>query len=387
MHKHLLIKLFLVAFLIKFNIFIFACLHAPDAKYEADSYGYLELSDVLHKRHAFTRLATFDENSKFYLERFRTPGFPVFLLIFHHILKIPLSGVVFVQILISLLSAFIVYKTASLINEKIAVLSCAVMLFDPTLTVYSLMLLTETLFIFILALLLWIFVLYLKTNKVKFLILSAILVAAAAYTRPVAFFFAIPLAIAIIIFHIRKNFLQAIGHTLILLIIAHGLIGIWQWRNFQHHKTWSFSSIDTITIGDEAGTGLFKSYARNRDDVSQGLPPWAYYVNVTSRCFASLMTRPSSFKNFNSKFLKAMGKTVEYPWILFWWIGLLAGITRMNNIYYQSALLVILYFAAVTIIATMWGASARFRTPMMPFIAILSAWGWQVLKDKFRLHK
>ena len=32
--------------------------------------------------------------------------------------------------------------------------------------------------------------------------------------------------------------------------------------------------------------------------------------------------------------------------------------------------------AAVTIVATMWGANERFRVAMMPFIAILAAYGW-----------
>lgn len=93
------------------------------------------------------------------------------------------------------------------------------------------------------------------------------------------------------------------------------------------------------------------------------------------------MTRPVSLKYYGYKILTAMGKVYEYPWIAFWFTGWLVGLAKINDDRRLHALVwAAFYFIIVTVVASFWGTCARFRVPIMPFIAILSAYGWYQLK-------
>jgi hypothetical protein len=163
-------------------------------------------------------------------------------------------------------------------------------------------------------------------------------------------------------------------------VTLHSLLFPWQWRNYIHFGKFEFSDVAGSTL---RSTGMYKSYERNQDLKSQGLPPLPYYLNASSRCLLSLLTRPVSLKYFGSKPLKAAGKIYSYPWIMFWLAGILLGLRGAGkDICYPFLAVVILYFIFTSVIAAMWIADARFRVPMMPFIAILSAYGWSSLKGR-----
>jgi len=182
--------------------------------------------------------------------------------------------------------------------------------------------------------------------------------------------------------NIKSGFKKKFIHACIFVITVYSLLFLWQWRNNEHFQKFQFSNIDNATVNSQ---GLYKSYERNEDPYSKGLPPTLYYLNVASRNLMSLMTRPVSFKYFGSDNLKKIGKIFSYPWIAFWLIGLILGVSKAGgNISYQFLLIVILYFIAATIVGTMWGSGARFRVPMMPFIAIISSCGWIWLKAKYQ---
>ena len=166
------------ALIIKLSIFVFVAIHAPEGKLLVDSYEYLRLSGILASKGSFVA-----ENGASF-EIFRTPGYPAFLAIFHGLMKIPLDGIVFIQIMMTLLAAFIVYKTAMMIEPKIAFLSAVIILFDPPITIYSLTILSEALFLPLISLFMFFFVAYLKGKRTDHLVLSAIFLAVSAYVRP-----------------------------------------------------------------------------------------------------------------------------------------------------------------------------------------------------------
>jgi uncharacterized membrane protein YkvA (DUF1232 family) len=47
-------------------------------------------------------------------------------------------------------------------------------------------------------------------------------------------------------------------------------------------------------------------------------------------------------------------------------------------VYYQFIFSIILYFVFITIAGDMWYSGERFRVPIVPFIAIISAAGWRL---------
>jgi hypothetical protein len=379
----LFFTLIIIALIIKLSLFAFAAIHAPQGKLLPDSYGYLKLSDVLGSKGVF---AAQNESGTLTYETFRTPGYPLFLAIFHGLMKIPLDGIVLLQIAMTLLAAFITYKTAMMIEPKIAALSAAIILLDPPITLFSLTILTESLFLLLISTFMYLFVSYLKTTDSRaplrvpyyHLILSALFLAAAAYVRPVAYYLGFVLPFFILYANRRENFRRSLKHALIFIVIVYSVIGLWQIRNYIRCHDIAFCASDQYNL---SSVGLFKSYTRNTDALTQGMAPLPYYISVSFRSLMSLMTRPGNFKYFECEPLTIAGLIIGYPWMVFWLSGFIIGIIRMRrNIYIQFMLFATLYFIVASVVAQMWIMGTKLRVAMMPFIAIISAYGWSSLR-------
>lgn len=369
------IVLIAIALILKVALFSYVAFRAPQGIFAPDSHGYVETGVTLVSEGKFAREYT---RGNFTYEFYRTPGYPLFIGTLNVLLRIPLLGIVFIQMVLTVMAGVVTYKAALLVDEDLAPLSLLIVLFDPAVTVFSMMLLTEALFVLLMSLFMYFVLRYFKTEKSPWLILSALVIAAAVYVRPAAYFIAIAMAIFLFFVFIRKRPKKAFVPIIVFVVIVYGSIAPWHLRNIKRFNQNKFCNINNATISEELGTGLYKSYRRNKDPISQGLPPVAYYCNVTARNLLSLFTRPANFKYFGNRVITVAGKVFSYPWIFFWMIGLLAGLLRIKSstgLYFLA--LMIFYFTTTTVLATMWGSGPRFRVPMVPFIAILSAYGWQ----------
>jgi len=367
------------AILLKSFLFLFSVSNAPQLKIRPDTYSYLESGMSLISNGVF---GTVSEDGSHTYQYYRSPGYPLFLGIFHGSLKIPLNGVIYLQIVLTLLSAMITFKAANKISPQLGTIALFIILFDPAITIYSLMLLTESLFLFLMSILMYTMIVYLQGRDKKHLLLSALTLAAATYVRPITFYLGGVLAVFIFVVSLRGDLKKSIIHGLIFVITVYSLLFFWQWRNYTHFQSYQFSNINNATVNLK---GLYKSYGRNEDPVSQGLSPAAYYLNVGSRNFMSLMTRPASLKNFNSRNLKRAGKVFSYPWITFWLLGFILGTSKVGkNVSFHFLLIVICYLAGATVIGAMWGAGPRFRISMMPYIAVIATYGWKCLIRKYQ---
>jgi len=368
-----------IAVLIKLSLFVFAAIHAPQGKILNDSRGYLRLSEMSISKGFF---ATEDGTQH---EMFRTPGYPVFLIIFHGMMKIPLDGIVLMQILMTVVAAYIVYRTALIIEPKIAFLSAVIILFDPPITIYSLTILSESLFLPLMALTMFFFVCYLKNKKIGHLIISAIFLALAAYVRPVAYYLGFAIPIFILYAGGRENFRRSLKQALIFMAVVYFMIGLWQVRNYIQCHDFDFCASDRHNMSE---VGLFKSYIRNKDPYTQGMAPLPYYINVSFRSLVSLMTRPGNFKYFHYKPLTVTGLVLGYPWMVFWLSGLAFGaMWCRRNVYIQFMLFITLYFIVGSVVGQMFMVDPKLRVSIMPFIAIISAYGWMSVVSKIRLRK
>jgi hypothetical protein len=377
-NKSYILIVIIAALAIKLSLFLFVSINAPQSKMLPDSDTYIKLSEMIASKGIF---ALNDERGLVVYETLRTPGYPIFLALLNGVMKIPLNGVVFIQIVITLLAALVIYKTALEIDPGIAFLSMTILLFDPPITIFSLVMLTETLFMFLMAMFALCFTLYLKHGNIRFLILSAVLAAVSAYVRPIGYYLGLAMTLFIIYSNKNRGLKKIVAHVLIFVFIVYSILGAWQARNYIRCGKVAFSSLEHFNLSD---VGLVKSYARNTDPQTKNLAPLPYYANVSFRCLMSLMTRPGSLKYLHSDILTAVGKALAYPWMVFWLVGFVWGITKIrNNIYLQFMLYAALYFIVVSICGAMWIVGERFRVPIMPFIAIISAYGWLMLfKDK-----
>jgi hypothetical protein len=388
-HQRFFFIIVVLAIIIKLSLFVFATMTAPQGKLLPDSHGYLKLSEMLSSKGVF---ASQDSSGNLIFETFRTPGYPLFLAVFHGLMKIPLDGIILIQIAMTLLTAFTIYKTALIVEPKIAFLSTAIILLDPPITIFSMTILTESLFLLLISIFMYLFVLYLKTTNSRaplkvpyyYLSLSALVLVAAAYVRPIGYYLGLIVAPFIFYVNKRENLTRSITHAIIFLAVTYGLLFVWQYRNYVMCGDFAFSSVEKA---DLSSMGLFKSYARNADIHTKGMAPLTYYVNTSFRCLMSIMTRPGNFKYFQCEPLNLGSFVFSYPWMIFWLSGFILGLINLKrNKFFQFMGLAIFYFTATSIIGVMWCVGERFRVPIMPFIAIISAYGWTIFIDAFR-HK
>jgi len=377
MRSKRILVLIALAIIFKSALFVYAISSAPDLKTRPDTHLYLDSGISLASNGVFEKINPDGSRSP---QHYRTPGYPLFLGVSHGLLKIPLNGVIYLQILLTLLSAIFVYKAADKINPRLGMIAFFIILFDPAITIYSLMLLTESLFLFFMGLFMYTMITYIQGKDKKHLLLSAVILAAATYVRPITLYLGVMLAVFIFVTSFRIDLKKSIFHALIFLITVHSLLFLWQWRNYTHFQDFQFSNIEASTVKHQ---GIYKSYSRNKDPISQNLSPVPYYINVASRCLLSLYTRPVSMKYFESDMIKKTGKIFSYLWIAFWMIGFIRGLGNMNSSpYFCFILLIIFYLSTTTIVGVMWVADGRFRIPMMPYIAIIAAHGWSQIGAK-----
>ncbi len=365
--KRKFIIILILAIGVKLSLFICGTMSVPESRMMPDSASYMEIAKNLAERGQFERQGP---KSVFAPEILRTPGYPFFLLFFHHCLNIPILGVLFIQLMLTVAVGGITYFIAQRVDSKIALLSATIVLFDPPVSIFSVMVLTEALFLLLLTIFLFLVIQYMNDKKFYWLGWSALSLALATYVRPIGYFLAIPVACFIVCVHRRYGFKRVVGHILIFLALVYGLLGAWQVRNYYCCGTSSFATVGNQNFRKH---GFFRSFTQENDLFSQAVS----FVDTGWRCFLSMMTEPGSLKYFKSTFATKIGKSFFYPWMAFWFMGFLAGcLCVRKDTRYQFLFMVILYFLGVTILNIGFAASDRFRVPIVPAIAILSAYGW-----------
>lgn len=360
-----------VGILIKFILFAYLCFQVPDAKFLIDSHDYLTTAESLAYNGSFSRI---NSAGQIIPEIYRTPGYPFFLSLIHFIGKVPLSVVILLQIFLTLGAAGLVFAAVKRFDRHLAPLTFVFMLLEPSITVYSMMILTESLFLFLICLFFYCFVIFLELRQAKWLMAAFLSVVAAAYVRPVAYFLPAAVLLFICIKHFKKRHTFNLTAVIIAAIMAHALLGIWQARNYNLFKTYSFSGITNATL---KSVGLFApSEKRGGNLVMRG-----------AKGVLQLYTHPVSLKYFQHDMLKKAGKAFAYPWIAIWMAGFIVGLFKINrNIYLQFSVWMVLYFTAVTVVAVGHDVPARFFVPLAPFVAVLAAHGWLWILGKQNRH-
>jgi hypothetical protein len=361
------------AILFKACLFVFAVSAASESKFLPDSSDYLQVKGALLSKGSFARI--YPEGGLVY-EFVRTPGYPLFLAFLNGILRVPLTGVVLIQVILTLITAWITFKSAADIGGP-AALAGLIILLDPPVTAFSMILITETLFMFILSLFLLTFLLYLKKGECVLAVAAACLLVAATYVRPISYYLGWFIGGFILSVGFRKGIKRAFCHAAVFLLVSYALLGVWQIRNYSRFGDSSFSG---VIARNYESFSVINGYKNDDAGMSKNEFRW----KAPLRGFISFMTSPGSFKYFKSRALCIAGKTFGYPWMVFWLSGLIYGFLRIGrNKYYQFMALVILYFALVSVGGAGLLASERFRAVIMPFIAIISAYGWSELKRRF----
>jgi 4-amino-4-deoxy-L-arabinose transferase-like glycosyltransferase len=431
-----LFVILLLALLIRLTLLITVLVKNPDGIYVYDSYGYWNLGYNMFHNGAFSQNDDVPLDPDYY----RTPVYPVFIA-FAELTGPEGVSVIILQIILSVLTCYFVYRLAEEVtkNRFISNTAALIVALDLPSVAISAIVLTETLFTFLMVLTFYFFTRFLNNGRRKDLICAALFSGLLILCRPVAF--CIPVLFSAFIlyrsFRTIKVFLRNIllyggivfftlspwllrnritfGHFFISVIREHNLLNyqaaavyaerygrplpesqsILRWKTFREFKGDAYKQPYEYAgfIEKEAVSVIFDSplIFLKQQVVQVGYfflkPTCAYFEIQFGHWGKGYNTIPKDYKVFES-FFKRTGK-VTIVLVLFQVIMLLlvyaaciAGIIFMRRQTWMLPLslflLTIVCFAVMNLPPV---TEARFRVPVVPLIAIISACGIFYLKE------
>ncbi|MBF0472252.1 MAG: glycosyltransferase family 39 protein [Nitrospirae bacterium] len=236
--------------------------HSFEASYTFDTQTYITPAKSLINNFTFN-----DEDGKPDINR--TPGYPI-LLIPGILLGHVEAFTIFLQVLLSCLTVFIVYKISLEIfnDEKAAFFSVMFSGFSLELLANTSILMTETLFTSIFSLFLYFIIRYLNEKKLKYILISVLLLVISIYVRPAGYLFAllfIPFMIVWLLY--KKELTQKILiHLIIFLVITVSLTYLWQIRNKTLTGYTKFSAVSDIVLYYNEACAVLSEV--------EGIPQW-----------------------------------------------------------------------------------------------------------------
>jgi 4-amino-4-deoxy-L-arabinose transferase-like glycosyltransferase len=232
-----LIAIFLLAFLLRFAIAFFGAEISEDG----DSGGYISMSEAIQEGDFFFQGASAG------IAESRTPGYPLFLSLFHENLWL----VKYAQALLDSASALIVFFITLNLTKKEGAAYSAALLYaiSPFFISFSFMLLTEAVFTFFFLLG---FLLALRAENPRDYAIAGLVIGFSLLVRPVAL--PIPLLIAGFLFFRTKK----LAPVLLFLFFSYLLCGGWVLRNLAVDNELYFSKISEVTFVCWQGPLLIK---------------------------------------------------------------------------------------------------------------------------------
>lgn len=237
-NKKTIYLILLAGFLLRLFLF-FHFLDTPDFFYDDDSYGYVQLAENLKEGRGFS----WDIEEPFTPNSFRTPVYPVFLLL-HGVLFGNYFPALVSQSFLVVASAYLLFLLAERLGyRKAGEVGAALFLFMPFSVFVSLKFLTQPLFTFILMLALWFWFLFLRFNQNKYLLIVSLLLPILALVRPIAVFIYLPFLISLFYSGWFLDKKKVIFRSIILILLFFSVLSPWMLRNYLLFGKFSLSSI------------------------------------------------------------------------------------------------------------------------------------------------
>ncbi|MBN1872534.1 MAG: glycosyltransferase family 39 protein [Candidatus Omnitrophica bacterium] len=252
------IVIFFIAFIARFALFAGILLNNP-SYFLTDTDGYLHISNNLLKNHHYSSDGITPQHD-------RTPVYPFFFFLFKYF-GFSNSGVVFVQVILSAITASLTFILAHQLSQdyKIGLISGSLVAIDVPSIVYASCLMTEAVFTLILVISAVYFIRFLVQQKLSLLAISAITMALTILCRPITTYLPFVMAFILALFTKcapKKRLLQAI----LYLLVCYLCVMPWVMRNkivFDHYfistKKW-FNILTDRAVGVYAKVEKMPAY-------------------------------------------------------------------------------------------------------------------------------
>lgn len=428
--QHPVAFLMATALLLRLCWFVYILSVSPNGFMLADSAGYMQIAENLASGNSYSMSTT----PPYYPDVFRTPVLPALYLFCGQQLII----FILFQIGISLLTVYFTWKLTQCITPLFWVSFTAALLVasDIPSIVFSNLVMAETLFtLFTIAA----FYYMMKASgekTMKYFLISSLLFGFAALTRPIGIFLPV-FFLPVIILILKKRKTGFVKGIISFLFPWSVLCGTWMARNYFLFGSFFFSHIGNFnlvyfTAGtirsqaehislNEARVQLFEE-AAEKMEVSPYKNPDKFWRNARNVGLHEISKHPGIFisnaakANFRLFFYPMSGyvnypqtgKNPHYSWektklftvthvliiiqlliIVFYSAGILfhlLSLFRKNTPKFTSFVLFwILFYFSLT--GTGPEMEARFRIPLIPVLAILSALGWKFILQSYKKRR
>jgi 4-amino-4-deoxy-L-arabinose transferase-like glycosyltransferase len=434
-----LLYILLVAFLIRFVYFIAIAILNPEGFYMYDSYGYWQIAFNVKEYGIFSQSYNIPIEPDYY----RTPLYPLFIILAESI-QVETYPIIILQIVLGVATCYYTYKLGELItnNKFIASIAALFIAIDIPSIVMNNIVMTETLFSFLLILCVYYFVHYLKNNSFKLLALTALFCGLTILCRPIAFF--IPLFFsAFLLYFFRKEKLKSISKIGILLLISVITISPWLIRNkntFNHYfmsvirehdmqnyqAAAIYGELNNKSLPESQSILRWKTFKAFKGDANKQpyeyarfieddamqiafanpgillkhhavqfthffLKPCRAYIDIQLGHWGSgYNTIPKDYPIFKYLFERNSKLTIIVVFfqlfvLLIMYLSIVFGFIyfkqEKNLLYFFVIGLLVFCFANLTL---PYVTESRFRMPVVPYLAIISAAGIYFLKEKWK---
>lgn len=231
------------AFVLRVTIFAAALWCADDYTvfYAKDSATYLQPAKEL--------LATGRFSSEHLPEIMRTPGYPLFLTIGLKLGQVELVTIL-LQILLGCWTCYLVYATARHVfsQERSALYAALLFSVEPLSILYSCLLLSDTLFVFLLVASLNRLIGAWQGGRTVLWFGAAVALAGAVYTRPVGYFLPLVLTLILLLWAIVNQERKLLWQTAAFCLLTISLLGLWQVRNWWATGYGGFSTTSELVL-------------------------------------------------------------------------------------------------------------------------------------------
>ncbi|MBI1888847.1 MAG: glycosyltransferase family 39 protein, partial [Candidatus Spechtbacteria bacterium] len=252
-HKEIskLALLILVFLIVKLALFLPAYMSDQSRVFMGDSYLYQNSAQTLLKLGRFSQSLASPDAPQIVL----TPGYPLFLAKIYSLFGIHNLPVILAQILLSAASLLLAYALArKFLHQRIAFIAIVFLALDPASFVNSFLLLTETLFTFLLLLAAYAGVELLQNerNSKAWAFALGVTLAFSTHVRPIAYYLIFPALTGFFLIFLFRKFPWRKTFPILALILIPWilLVGGWHIRNFSITKSFTFSHIQGINLFD-----------------------------------------------------------------------------------------------------------------------------------------